>query len=96
LSTTSVGLIFSYMVRWPEGKSGFRPSSWWVDRWLSWRAEPFKWTMAPQALRPWLQALGYELLEDAEPPFKQDFASPSGGLRGENLVKCQVIKPQSR
>jgi methyltransferase (TIGR00027 family) len=94
LSTTSVSLIFSYMVRWTEGRSGFRPSSWWVDRWLSWRAEPFKWTMAPQALLPWLQALGFELLEQAESPFKIDLASPSGCLRGENLVKCRVIQPQ--
>jgi methyltransferase (TIGR00027 family) len=95
LSTKSVSLIFSYMVRWTEGRSGFRPSSWLVDRWLSWRAEPFKWTMAPQALPPWLLALGFELLEQSEPPFRRDFASLSGCLRGENLVKCQVIKPQS-
>ncbi len=94
LSTTSVSLIFSYMVRWTKGRSGFRPSSWWVDQWLSWRAEPFKWTMAPQTLQSWLQVLGFELLEQAESPFMKDFGSPSNCLRGENLVKCQAIKSQ--
>jgi methyltransferase (TIGR00027 family) len=90
LSTTSVQLIFSHMVRWPQGRAGFRPASWWVDRWLAWRAEPFQWTMAPQALAPWLQGLGFELLRQAEPPFTTPVVESHPCLRGENLVMCVV------
>ncbi|MFM2447671.1 MAG: hypothetical protein RIS44_121 [Pseudomonadota bacterium] len=88
LSTVPVRLIFSHMVRWPQGRAGFRPSSWWVDRWLAWRAEPFLWTMAPQALAPWLQGLGFELLHEAEPPFTTEVVLPTDCLKGENLVMC--------
>ena len=91
LSTVPVKLVFSHMVRWTEGRDGFRPSSWLVDRWLSWRSEPFRWTMKPQALQPWLQALGFELLEQAEPPFSKDVSMPSKCLKGENLVSCRGI-----
>jgi methyltransferase (TIGR00027 family) len=93
LSTVPVQLIFSHMVRWPQGRPGFRPSSWWVDRWLAWRAEPFQWTMAPQALAPWLQSLGFALLRQAEPPFTTDVAEPNDCLKGENLVLCAVMIP---
>lgn len=88
LSVPPVRLIFSHMVRWPEGRAGFRPASWWVDRWLAWRSEPFKWTVAPQALSPWLKTLGFELLLQAEPPFAVGAVAPS--LKGENLVMCEA------
>jgi methyltransferase (TIGR00027 family) len=88
LSTAPVQLIFSHMVHWPQGRAGFRPSSWWVDRWLAWRAEPFQWTMAPQAIVPWLQDLGFEVLQQAEPPFITNVVAPSPCLKGENLVMC--------
>jgi methyltransferase (TIGR00027 family) len=92
LSKMPVKLLFSHMVRWSEGRAGFRPSSWWVDRWLSWRSEPFKWTISPQALQPWLQTLGLELLDQAESPFSKDIAVPSHCLKGENLVSCRAIQ----
>jgi methyltransferase (TIGR00027 family) len=88
LSVAPVRLIFSHMVRWPQGRAGFRPTSWWVDRWLDWRDEPFQWTISPQALEPWLQGLGFELLRQAEPPFTTEAAEPQDGLKGENLVMC--------
>jgi methyltransferase (TIGR00027 family) len=88
LSVAPVRLIFSHMVRWPQGRAGFRPNSWWVDRWLDWRDEPFQWTMSPVTLEPWLQGLGFELLRQAEPPFTTEAAEPQDGLKGENLVMC--------
>jgi len=88
LSVAPVRLIFSHMVRWPHGRAGFRPTSWWVDRWLDWRDEPFQWTMSPGTLEPWLQGLGFELLRQAEPPFTTEAAEPQDGLKGENLVMC--------
>lgn len=91
LSTAPVRLIFSHMVRWPEGRAGFRPSSRWVDRWLAWRSEPFRWTLAPQTLAPWLHTLGYALQRQAEPPFALDPIASSAGLKGENLVLCEAL-----
>jgi O-methyltransferase involved in polyketide biosynthesis len=88
LSVAPVRLIFSHMVSWPQGRAGFRPTSWWIDRWLDWRDEPFQWTISPQALEPWLQGLGFELLRQAEPPFTSEAAEPQDGLKGENLVMC--------
>ena len=95
LSTVPVQLLFSHMVRWTEGRAGFRPSSWLVDRWLSWRSEPFKWAISPQSVKPWLKALGFEVLEQAEPPFSSGTACQSHCLMGENLVSCISRPPQS-
>jgi methyltransferase (TIGR00027 family) len=91
LSPVSVRLIFSHMVRWPEGRAGFRPSSRLVEGWLAWRSEPFRWTLAPQALAPWLHSLGYALQLQGEPPFALDHAVSGAGLQGENLVLCEAI-----
>jgi methyltransferase (TIGR00027 family) len=91
LSPVPVRVIFSHMVRWPEGRAGFRPSSRWVDRWLAWRSEPFRWTLAPQALAPWLKTLGYALRQQAEPPFSHGPDAPDAGLKGENLVMCETL-----
>jgi hypothetical protein len=88
LSSMRVQLIFSYMVRWPQGSAGFRHANWWVYRWLAWRAEPFQWTMAPQAPEPWLQGLEFELPRQVEPPFTTPLVEPHLCLRGENLVMC--------
>lgn len=94
LSSASVRLIFSHMVRWPEGPAGFRPNSWWIDRWLAWRGEPFRWTLPTRAVEPWLRSLGFKLLRQAEPPFSTEAGVSKGGLKGENLVMCQVDCPR--
>lgn len=96
VSRLPVRLIFSHMVGWPDGRVGFRPSSVWVDRWLAWRAEPFKWSIAPQALLPWLRAQGFAVVLQAEPPFSVASLVPrGGGLRGENLVLCEEMRTPS-
>lgn len=91
LSTAPVSLIFSHMVRWPDGTTGFRPASRWVNLWLAWRAERFTWALASAAVSPWLAQQGYTLQAQAEPPFLD--TPPSAGasrLQGENLVLCQL------
>lgn len=95
LSVRSVRLIFSHMVSWPDGRIGFRPSSVWVDRWLAWQAEPFKWAISPQALPTWLKAQGFDVLLYADPPFAADLTTSARGLKGENLVLCEAKRSPS-
>jgi methyltransferase (TIGR00027 family) len=76
-----VQFVFSYLVRWPDGRAGFRPCSRLVDAWLAWRGEPFTWAIEPQALATWLSRHRFALIESA---------SPTGRLQGENLVKCRT------
>lgn len=92
LSPVPVRLVFSHMVRWEDGRSGFRPSSALIDRWLAWRSEPFKWAIPAQAIAGWLRAQGFSVLARAEPPFPvEGFAGGDCALKGENLVLCQSV-----
>lgn len=89
----SVRRIFTYMVRWPEGRAGFRPASRLIDAWLRWRGEPFRWYATPDALRLALQRQGLSIVEHLEPPFDDKLKDhPQGDitLHGENLVVTQV------
>lgn len=87
----SVRLIFSYMVRWPTGAPGFRPASRGVDLWLSWRGEPFKWMLAPEAVSRFLDGQGFELALMVSPPDFVETSTPgSAVLLGENLVECDA------
>ena len=92
-SAGPVRLVFSYMVRWPDGTSGFRPSSAWIDRWLAWRGEPFTWALEPHAVRGFLAQNQFDLMEMATP---QEFGAGSivddAGVRGENLVLCNALR----
>ncbi|MEO8753104.1 MAG: class I SAM-dependent methyltransferase, partial [Casimicrobiaceae bacterium] len=92
LSTGPVRLVFSYMVRWSDGASGFRPGSRVIDLWLAWRGEPFAWTIEPLAVGDFLRRHGFTLMAAA--------ASGSewceGTLRGENLVVCDVDRTVER
>lgn len=93
LSTGPVRFVFSYMVRWPDGTSGFRPSSWWIDRWLAWRGEPFTWALEPERMRGFLERRGFALTEMASPgEFSKRCTVPDAALRGENLVCCDAMR----
>ena len=93
LSTGPVRLVFSYMVRWPDGTSGFRPASRWTDRWLAWRGEPFTWTLEPAAAGAFLTRHGFALTEAAS---AEDLSAvgPTDDalLQGENLVLCDAVR----
>jgi methyltransferase (TIGR00027 family) len=93
LSAGPVRLVFSYIVRWPDGTSGFRPSSAWIDRWLAWRGEPFTWVLEPRAVRDYLAQHQFALVEMATPQeFGAANAVDDAGLRGENLVSCDAFR----
>lgn len=91
LSKQALRVIFSYMVHWPDGRAGFRPSSHLVDAWLRWRGEPFEWVVDPRALRGWLIEHRFDVLAHRRPPYgdgnevgQAEVDNP--GLQGENLV----------
>lgn len=92
LSTSSVRLIFSHMVQWPDNTVGFRPASRWVDWWLAWRTERFTWALVPTVMPIWLAQQGFEVLAHASPPFLDvEPLADASRLQGENLVLCQSI-----
>lgn len=84
-------VLFSFMSTWPDGGCGFRPKSWLVERWLSWRSEPFLWSLPPEAMHGFLRARGFKLTEMA---LTREFSGVVNGqasmLEGENLVLCEV------
>lgn len=84
-------VIFSFMTQWPDGSSGFRPRSGWIERWLSWCGEPFAWAIEPEAIGEFLSAHGFDLLGLVRTRALSD--GPAGELDGENLVLCERKKP---
>jgi methyltransferase (TIGR00027 family) len=92
LSGNHVRIVFSFMTKWPDGRSGFRPHSWLVERWLAWRAEPFTWAVAPDAMPNFLTTHGFRLMEMAETrQFTDQSAMQASMLEGENLVVCEPV-----
>jgi methyltransferase (TIGR00027 family) len=79
-------IVFSFMTRWPDGGTGFRPRSWLIERWLAWRGEPFSWALSPDAMPAYLHAHGLRLLELAT---TRQLAPVAAALEGENLVACE-------
>lgn len=69
-------VIFSFMSKWPDGSSGFRPHSRLIHGWLAMRGEPFTWSIEPERIDGFLAAHGFKLIE----------ILPGSGLEGENLV----------
>ncbi len=88
LSSQHVHVIFSYLVRWPDGKSGFRPCSWLIERWLDWRGEPFTWAIELDAISHLLTHHHFILIEMAEAQNYKE--SDAILLEGENLVMCKT------
>ena len=85
-------IIFSFMSKWPDGGSGFRPHSWLIERWLAWRNEPFMSAFDPHAVQDFLAAHGFRLVEMA---LTRQFTEPTTTrgpmLEGENLVVCEPV-----
>lgn len=83
-------LAFTAMATWPDGTGGFRPRSWIIDRWLSLRGEPFRWSLAPQAAEDFLDARGFRMTQLVQP---RELAGAGQGrplLEGENIVSCEA------
>ncbi|MEO8102819.1 MAG: class I SAM-dependent methyltransferase [Betaproteobacteria bacterium] len=90
LSTGPICIVFSFMSIWPDGGSGFRPTSRLIERWLAWRREPFTWALDPETMANFLAAHRFRLVEMA---LTRQFSAPSvtgaPALEGENLVMCE-------
>ncbi len=85
-----VRVIFSFMTKWPDGRSGFRPHSWLIERWLAWRSEPFTWALEPDAMSDFLATYRFRLVEMAlTKQFSQSSTAGVALLEGENLVVCE-------
>lgn len=83
-------VLFSFMSTWPDGRSGFRPYSFLIEKWLAWREEAFTWAIAPQGMPAYLAEHRFRLIELA---LTGQFSAPSSisnaSLEGENLVACE-------
>ena len=92
LSGDRIRILFSFMTKWPDGGSGFRPHSWLIERWLAWRNEPFTWALEPQAMQDFLAAHRFRLVEMAlTMQFTEQSTARATMLDGENLVVCEPI-----
>ncbi|HEV2038203.1 MAG TPA: class I SAM-dependent methyltransferase [Candidatus Eremiobacteraceae bacterium] len=92
-SGNCIRVVFSFITRWPDGRSGFRPHSWLIERWLAWRNEPFTWAVAPHAMQEFLTAHRFSLMEMAETrQFTEQSAMQGSMLEGENLVVCEPVR----
>ena len=90
LEAQRVRVLFSFMTEWPNGKIGFRPSSWLIDRWLAWRKEPFDWGLKPGEMEAFLSSRGFvqnELI--TTPQLAEEYGLGPFRLDGENLVACE-------
>lgn len=86
IPTPRLRVIFSFMTKWPDASSGFRPRSRWIDRWLEGRGEPFTWSLEPDRVADFLATHGFTLDEMAS---TRELANLEGSLDGENLVVCE-------
>jgi O-methyltransferase involved in polyketide biosynthesis len=83
-----IRIIFSFMTRWPDGSTGFRPRSGLIESWLAWRNEPFTWAIEPESAQDFLATHGFRLVELALARQLTD-EPPASALDGENLVLCE-------
>ena len=90
LPTRRVRILFSFMTKWPDGRTEFRPRSWLINWWLGWRKEPFAWGVEPHAMKDFLSSRGFVMKELCS---TRELAKESGlsntKLEGENLVACE-------
>jgi methyltransferase (TIGR00027 family) len=92
LAPARTRVAFTFMTRWPDGGSGFRPKSWLIERWLAWRGEPFMWSLEPAAMRDFLVTHGFELIEMVLTSGLSERAlGQRSTLGGENLVVCEAM-----
>ena len=91
-SGNRIRIVFTFMTRWPDGRSGFRPHSWLIERWLAWRNEPFTWAVAPDVMQYFLTTHRFRLMEMADTrQFTDQAAMQASTLEGENLVVCEAV-----
>jgi methyltransferase (TIGR00027 family) len=89
-------VVFTFMTPDEKGGIRFHRSSRYVDWWLKWKGEPFRWGIAPSELGGVLSRSGYRLLEIADDKVLRDqYLKPLGseGLSlavGESLAVAKA------
>lgn len=78
-ATAPQTLLFTAMAPRADGSAGFGDASPWVARWLASVREPFRWALAPDALRRVLARAGFDVIDSAN-----EAASP-GFCAGEAI-----------
>ncbi|MBL8520227.1 MAG: class I SAM-dependent methyltransferase [Betaproteobacteria bacterium] len=84
-------VMFSFMHRWPDGRSGFRPYSRWIDAWLATRGEPFQWAIAPEHLAAFVAAAGWSLMRRVGTRALSPTAA-HGPIDGESIAWCVAAR----
>jgi O-methyltransferase involved in polyketide biosynthesis len=90
-------LVFTSMAPLADGRVNFKKPSRWVDRWMHWRREPFKWGIAPDRLAEFLKPLGWRLHEWIdEPQLRRCYLAPANLINeplavGEYIAVCDSI-----
>jgi methyltransferase (TIGR00027 family) len=94
-----VSLAFTFMEEPADGRIGFRESSRFVDCWLRWKGEPFRWAHDPRKLAEFLAQNGLRLCELMSDDHLRDRYLEPAGLPharlavGEMLAFAQTIAP---
>ena len=83
-------VLFSAMQPRSDGQAGFEGASNWVARWLASVREPFRWALAPQALRRVLARAGYDVIDSANE------APTEGWCAGETVYVAQAAAHRRR
>ncbi len=93
-SAAPVRVIATAMEQWPDGSTGFRPSSWLIRVWLWWQKEPFRWSATRPEMHEILKRRGLQVrrLVD-EDGLAERWAGPV--LRGEVIVVADAVGAQA-
>lgn len=92
-------VLFTFMVRSPDGSVAFRAEHAAVSWWLRWRREPFRWGITPANLPDFLRGCGLQVMELADhDTLRAQILTPPGLAelplaRGECLCHCKPAVP---
>ena len=90
LPSKRLRVLFSFMTKWPDGRTEFRPRSWLVNWWLGWRNEPIAWGLEPEIMDDFLSVRGFAMKELCSTrELAEEYGLDPVGLEGGNLVTCE-------
>ena len=91
LPSKRLRVLFSFMTKWPDGRTEFRPRSWLVNWWLGWRNEPFAWGLEPEIMDDFLSVRGFAMKELCSTrELAEEYGLGPFNLDGENLVASEL------
>jgi len=91
LPSKRLRVLFSFMTKWPDGRTEFRPRSWLVNWWLGWRNEPIAWGLEPEIMDDFLSVRGFAMKELCSTrELAEEYGLGPFNLDGENLVASEL------